>query len=215
MTQTPGSNSPGMGATATSPSSTSTGGLTNQAQAKAGQVMDQAQGAAGQVAAQAKQQATSQLESQKERAVDTLVTVAQALRQTGEQLQQQEQGAVGGYVEQAAERVERMTNYLRAREVPDLIADTQDFARRQPGLFVTGALVLGFLGARFLMSSGRRAAQQSSPRSYDGYSTSTASGPLDVPPYGYPGGIGSGYLTQTTGAPVGIEPLGPGGGLAG
>jgi uncharacterized phage infection (PIP) family protein YhgE len=157
MTQTPYSNPPSAGSVASSPSSSSAGGLTEQAQAKASQVADQAQGAVEQVAAQAKTQATSQLESQKDRAVDTLVTVAQALRQTGQQLQQQEQGAVGGYVDQAAERVERMTNYLRSHEVPDLIAETENFARRQPGLFVTGALALGFLGARFLMSSGRRA----------------------------------------------------------
>jgi hypothetical protein len=216
MTQTPYSNPPSAGAAATSPSSTSGGGLADQAQAKASQVVGQAQGAAGQVAAQAREQATSQLESQKGRAVDTLVTVAQALRQTGQQLQQQEQGAVGGYVEQAAERVERMTNYLRAREVPDLIAETQDFARRQPGLFVTGALALGFLGARFLMSSGQRAAQRRSASSHNGWSTGTASGPLGVPPSGgYRGGVGSGYLTQTTDLSGGIGPVGPGGGMAG
>src|SRR5215216_2250142 len=46
------------------------------------EVMDQAQNTARQVSAQAKQGATSRLESQKERAVDSLVTVAQALRQT-------------------------------------------------------------------------------------------------------------------------------------
>src|SRR4051812_37783754 len=83
-------------------------GIADRAQEQVGQVVGQAQGAAGQVAEQAKQQATSQLESQKERAVDSLVTVAKALRQTGQHLQEQQQTAVGGYVEQAAERVEGM-----------------------------------------------------------------------------------------------------------
>src|SRR4051794_7076493 len=112
MTQTPHSNPPGAGPSAMPSSGAFNEGLADQAQAKASQVVDQAQGAAGQVATQAKEHATSQLETQKGRAVDTLVTVAQALRQTGQQLQQQEQGAVGNYVEQAAERVEHMTNYL-------------------------------------------------------------------------------------------------------
>jgi hypothetical protein len=216
MTQIPRSNPPGVGVPTTSASSTSTGGLTEQAQSKVGQVAEQAQGAAGQVAAQAKQQATSQLESQKDRAVDTLVTVAQALRQTGQQLQQQEQSTVGGYVEQAAERVERMTNYLRAREVPDLIAETQDYARRQPGLFVTGALALGFLGARFLMSSGQRAPQRRTASSYDGWSAGAGSGPVDVPtPGGYPSSVTGGYLTEPTELSGSIGPVGPGGGLAG
>jgi len=137
-------------------------GAMDQVQGTVGQVVDQAQSAAGQVSEQAKQQASSQLESQKGRAVDSLVTVAQALRQTGQHLQQQDQSAVAGYVEQAAERVETVTNYLRGRDVPQLMADTQDFARRQPALFLTGAIALGFLGGRFLMSSGRRAAPQQS-----------------------------------------------------
>jgi hypothetical protein len=215
MTQTPRSYPPGEAA-ATSSSSASTGGLSDQAQAKASQVVDQAQGAAGQVAEQAKQQATSQLESQKDRAVDTLVTVAQALRQTGQQLQQQEQGAVGSYVEQAAERVERMTNHLRAHDVPELIAQTQDFARRQPGLFVTGALALGFLGARFLMSSGQRAAELRRASNYEGWPTRATSAPVDLPYQGYRGGlVGTGGARPETMDYVGgIGAAGPGGGLA-
>src|SRR5687767_7608030 len=81
------------------------------------EVMDQAQNTARQVGAQAKQGATSRLESQKARAVDSLVTVAQALRQTGQHLNEQDQGTVASYIEQAAERVEGLTNHLRAKDV--------------------------------------------------------------------------------------------------
>jgi hypothetical protein len=217
MTQTPPSYPPGSAA-ATSSSGGSSEGLADQAQAKVGQVVDQAQGAAGQVADQAKKQVTSQFESQKGRAVDTLVTVAQALRQTGQQLQQQEQGAVAEYVEQVAERVERVTNHLRAHDVTDLIADTQEFARRQPGLFVTGALALGFIGARFLMSSGQHAAQQRYKSNYGDRSARAASGPLDVPPYGgYRSGLvgTGGASTETTHYAAGIGAVGPGNELAG
>jgi hypothetical protein len=141
--------------------------ITDQAKDRADQVVDQAKETAGQVAEQAKQRATSQLESQKERTVDTLVTVAQALRQTGQHLHEQEQTTVGGYVEQAAERLETMTNYLRRRDVSALLAETQDLARRKPGLFLSGAVALGFIGARFLKSSGQRAmAQRSANGSY-------------------------------------------------
>jgi len=130
-----------------------------------GQVADQAKETAGQVAAQAKQQATSQLESQKERTVDMLDTVAQALRQTCQHLTEGEQTAAGEYIEQAAERVEKLTNYLRTRDVPSLLAETQHFARRNPGLFLGGAVALGFIGARFLKSSGERAMVQRYPSS--------------------------------------------------
>jgi len=143
-----------------------------EAQEKVGQAVDQANGAAGQVAEQAKQQATSQLESQKGRAVDSLVTVAQALRQTGQHLQAEQQAGVGDYVEAAAERVESVTNYLRSRDVPELVGDTEDFARRQPGLFLAGAIALGFVGARFLMASGQRAATRSTAGLTSGYPSS-------------------------------------------
>jgi hypothetical protein len=155
--------------------------VVDQAQGTVGQVVDQAQSTAGQVTEQAKQQATSQLESQKGRAIDSLVALAQALRQTGQHLHQQDQTAVSGYVEQAAERIEGLSNYLRARDIPQLIGETQDFARRQPGLFLTGAVALGFVGARFLMSSGRRAAsrQFAGPNSAytPGYGQASALGP--------------------------------------
>jgi hypothetical protein len=140
-------------------------GVADQAKDTAGQVVDQAKDTAGQVAEQAKQQATSQLESQKERTVGALMTVAEAVRQTGQHLHEQDQQAVGGYVNQAAERIETLTDYLRTRDVPELLADTQALARRQPGLFLTGAVALGFIGARFLKSSGRRAMSQAAGNS--------------------------------------------------
>ncbi len=155
MTPTPAyATSQGQGATGDD------AGILEQTQDKLGQVADQAQQSAGQVTEQVKQRATSQLESQKDRAVDSLVTVAQALRQTGQHLHEQKQDGIAGYVEQAAERVETLTNHVRARDVPQLLNDTEELARRKPALFLGGALALGFVGARFLMSSGQRARAQ-------------------------------------------------------
>src|SRR5215216_5007386 len=90
-------------------------------------LIDQTQRTAGQVTTQARHQVTSQLESQKERAVDSLVTVAQAMRQTSQHLHGQDQAAVGEYVDKAAERVEALTNHLRSRDVLQLLTETQDF----------------------------------------------------------------------------------------
>lgn len=184
MTQSPYSraNVPGEPGSARDADGGATKGVVDQAQDKVGQVVgkaqdkvgqvadkaqdtvapavDQAQQAAGQVADQAKQQASSQLENQKGRAVDSLVSVAQALRQTSQHLHEQEQGSVAGYLDQIAEQTERFTNYLRARDVGEVVDDTEDLARRQPGLFVAGAVALGFLGGRFLMTSGQRAASR-------------------------------------------------------
>ena len=134
--------------------------MADQVQQKAGQAVTEAKRTAQQVTGQAKQQATSQLESQKERVVDGLVTFGQALRKTSQQLHEQEQPAIGKYVEQAASQVERATNYLRSHDVPQLVGETQAAAQRRPGIFLAAALALGFAGARFLMASSQRATVQ-------------------------------------------------------
>jgi hypothetical protein len=122
----------------------------------AGQAVEQAQQTAGKVVDQAKGQATSQITTQKERAAGGLGSVAQALRQTGQELRGQEQDTIGRYADTVAQQVERFAGYLRERDAAELVDDAEDLARRQPGLFLGGAVALGFLGTRFLMSSGRR-----------------------------------------------------------
>jgi hypothetical protein len=192
MTQTPSSRPARAGASGApaKPDGGAAQGVADQAQDAVGQVVDQAQQTASQVTGQAKQQATGQLESQKGRLVDSLVTVSQALRQTGQHLNEQQQGAVAGYVERAAEQVERTTNYLRARDVRALLDDTQQLARREPALFLAGALALGFVGARFLMSSGQRqhepSSRQQAPYAY-GSSGSRSAVLAGGQPMAYPG----------------------------
>jgi hypothetical protein len=66
---------------------------------------------------------------------------------------------VAQVAEQAAERVERVSGYLREKDIDQLVREAEDFARRQPALFLGGAFALGVLGARFLKSSGKQANQ--------------------------------------------------------
>ena len=130
------------------------GEAVGQAQQAASQAADQAQQAAGQVAEQAQQQAKSVLSSQKDRAAEQLGTVAEAVQQTGEQLRQRPEGAFfAQYADQAAQRVDQLSSYLRETDVEEIIHETERFARREPALFLGAALALGFLGARFLKSS--------------------------------------------------------------
>jgi len=127
--------------------------VTGQVKETVGQVAGQAQQAAGQVVDQARQQVSSRLVGQKDRAAEGLISVAHALRQTSQQLREQDQQAVTGYIESAASQVERISNYLKHNDLGGLIDDVEHFARRQPALFLGGTFVLGLLGARFLKSS--------------------------------------------------------------
>jgi len=116
-------------------------------------VTQQAGEKVGQLADQAKQTVTSQVATQKDKASEALSSVAQALRQTGDQLRSNDQGAISQYAGQAADQIERLSGFLRDRDVNDILHETERFARRQPALFLGGAFVLGLIGARFLKSS--------------------------------------------------------------
>jgi hypothetical protein len=119
-----------------------TQGVVQQAQEKAGQLVDQA-----------KDQVKTQLSSQKERAAGTLGSVADALRQTGQTLQGQDQAPVAQIANSAADWVEQFSGTLRERNVEDMLSDMEGFARRNPTVFLGSAFALGFLAARFLKSS--------------------------------------------------------------
>jgi len=139
-----------------SPSDAQMSGTADQAAGAAGAVVDQAKEKAGELVGQAREQAKPRVESQKQRAADSLGSTAHALRQTSRQLRDQEEGTIAQYAERAAGQVERFADYLREHDVNELIGETERFARRQPVLFVGGAFALGLLAARFLKSSGQR-----------------------------------------------------------
>lgn len=161
----------------------SRGGPDKGAQLKdtAAQVKDQAQQKAGEVAAKAQEQVAARVSSQKDSAAQSLGSMAQALRQTRQQMEGQDQIGVTGYIDQAADQIERLSGYLQSNDLGRLVGDVERFARRQPALFLGGAFVAGLIGARFLKSS--------SPTRYEierygAYDSSAG--------YGYRGVYGSG-----------------------
>lgn len=97
-------------------------------------------------------QATTGIERGKRRAADTMSSVAQSLLLSSQQLRDQNED-VSRYVEQAADRIEHLSSYLRTTDVRQVVRQVEDFARRQPVLFLGGAFAVGLLGARFLKSS--------------------------------------------------------------
>jgi hypothetical protein len=116
------------------------------------QVKQQTQQAVGQVT----QQATSTLASQKGQTAHGLTDVADALRQTGQQLQQKNQpmeGMAGQMIERAATGVDDVAGYLQNHDLNQIVGDFESFARRNSALFLGGAFVLGLAAARFLKSS--------------------------------------------------------------
>jgi len=182
--------------------------VADQTKETAGQVADQTKQAARHVVDQAREQATSKLGAQKDTAAAGLTSVAQALRQTGQHLREQDQTGVTSYIDSAADQVEQLSSYLQGRDISQLVDDVERFARRRPVLFIGGAFALGILGARFLKSSRQQVATSNNypimPQS--DYDSSQRQGIYNQPypqsfgPETTPYGVGSG-----TWSPAGAE----------
>ncbi len=84
-------------------------------------------------------------------------SLAQDLRNVGDHLR--ENGTVGGaagYVDQGAELVDKVAQYLQNADSDQLIGDLEQYARQQPWAIAGAALVLGFAASRFIKTSSVR-----------------------------------------------------------
>jgi hypothetical protein len=139
-------------------------------------VASRAKEAVSEVRHQAAEKIQARAESQKYRAADSLGTVAQSLRTASAQLPNQD--GVSRYMERAAAQVDNLASFLNNREVADLVDEVEEFARRQPAIFVGGAFALGMIGARFLKSSRHHLVED---RMRHGWSTEELTARLDDP----------------------------------
>jgi len=121
-------------------------------------------------------QARSRAETQKDRATQSLTSTAHALRQTGQHLEDQGERAVGQAMDKSAGQIERLAEYVERRDVSQLIGEAEDFARRQPTLFLGAAFAMGFAASRFLKSS---PPDQSMASDYDTIAPTTDVGQQD------------------------------------
>src|SRR3954454_14150163 len=183
----------GLGASRTS-STSSTPGSSTMGSSTTGLVrdtisntVDQARQEAGtegnRLIGAARTRARTAFEHQQHRVADSIGSVAQALHQAADQLNEQNQDVVARYADTAAQKIEQFADDLRTRGLDDLVGQAEQFARRQPEVFLGTAVATGFLIARFLRSSGSRASQRRSNLSYGSSSAGS---------YGSTGTYGSG-----------------------
>jgi inorganic triphosphatase YgiF len=97
--------------------------------------------------------AESLLGEQKRRAAEQVSGIAGALRSAAHSLGRSENRAAARYAHQAADQVENFLHAVRDRDWREIVADIENFARREPTWFVLGAVVTGFLVGRFLWAS--------------------------------------------------------------
>ncbi|HEV7298659.1 MAG TPA: hypothetical protein VGN72_04780 [Tepidisphaeraceae bacterium] len=139
-----------------------------QAKEKAGQVAEQAQRKAAEYARQAQSQGVAMLDQQKSRAAEQINTFSDAAHRAADKFREEQDDNIAGYIDAAADEVQRVGEYLRERDLNTLWRDAQSFGRRRPEWFLGGMFVAGLALTRFLKASAERR-EQPDMRGYQGY----------------------------------------------
>jgi hypothetical protein len=162
--------------------------VTEQVKQSAQQVAQQSQDVASQVVQGAQQQAQSMLSTRKDQLTGSLNSAADALRQTGDTLRNSDQAPMAGIMDTAADKVSGVAGYFEGRDIGQIVADTENYARGNPAVFLGGAFLLGLAAARFLKSS-------TTPPTPSSYGSGTGYGSYA----GYSGGYNRGYVSSGSG----------------
>ena len=88
--------------------------------------------------------------------------VAEAMRQSSNQLREQAVETPAKVNDAVAEKVEQLSTYLTNANADTMLSDLENVARRRPWLVAGAATVLGFALSRFLKASGRTRYEQGS-----------------------------------------------------
>lgn len=134
-------------------------------QGMASQVKEEAKGLASEakqealgMASQARDHVQHLVGERKDRAAEQIGSFAGSLRDAAQKLQDGDGGAtaLGRYAQTAADQVDRVSQYLRDRDLNTFVRDAETFARRHPDVFLGGTFIAGLILARFFKASERR-----------------------------------------------------------
>ncbi len=100
-----------------------------------------------------REQVNARLSSQKDRALDGVGGLTEAIRQTSRSLRDNQHDTIAQYLEQAVGQVDQFAQTLRNKDIRELMLGAQQLARRRPAMFVGSAFAIGLLSARFFKSS--------------------------------------------------------------
>ncbi len=118
---------------------------------QASQAATQAKGAALSIADQARSRLTEIVDQQKAMGADKISGVAKAAQNAASDLDESNP-QMAKLVRTAAENVDRIADDLRSSDLGDVVSTLAAFGRQQPVAFFGGAVLAGFLLARFFKS---------------------------------------------------------------
>lgn len=137
-----------------------------QSQGKAQEVTEKAQQQAGAATGRAREQVRDQVNRRSSDAGERVQSTAADVRAVADELRRQGKDTPARYAEQAANRAERVGEYLHGADGDRILRDVEDFGRRNPWAVAAGGLALGFVASRLLKASSNeryQASQRTSP----------------------------------------------------
>jgi hypothetical protein len=128
------------------------GQVSGAAREGAREVKQQASNLAKGLASQAGEKLLSSVEEQKAAGADFVSGVAGSIRRAANEFDKDLPQAAQ-YIRSAADQIGTVSDAFRRRDLNQLVADVQGFARRQPTAFLGAAVLAGFAAVRFLRTS--------------------------------------------------------------
>jgi hypothetical protein len=135
---------------------TSDGPSTAQDASTTERAKEQAQQAAG----QAKSTLQSQVDQRSTDAGRRVGGFASDVRSVGDKLREEGKEQPAKLADRAAERAERLGNYLTESDADRILGDVEDFGRRRPWAVIAGGVAVGLAASRFLKASSSRRYEQ-------------------------------------------------------
>jgi ElaB/YqjD/DUF883 family membrane-anchored ribosome-binding protein len=94
-----------------------------------------------------------QFDQRSMRAGSQLRALAEALRRSGNELSNEDNNSASQLTTQAADRIERVGNYLEQKSGDELMRDVERFVRRRPWMLAGVGMLAGVAAARFVKAS--------------------------------------------------------------
>jgi len=183
----PGKKPQGPGATSKNPGGTSMADLSDQVSGAvregAREMKEQASNVAESVkglASQAGEKLLNSAEEQKAAGADFASVMAGAMRRAANEFDKDVPQAAQ-YIRLAADQIDTASDAFRRRDLNQLVADVQGFARRQPVAFLGAAVFAGFAVVRFLKTSTAAASAGSNQGTTAHHDTGSPSMPGNQP----------------------------------
>jgi ElaB/YqjD/DUF883 family membrane-anchored ribosome-binding protein len=176
-------------------------GLTEKASASVQDAASTAQEKAGELKERGQHRLAEQFDERSTQVGSEAHTMAQAIRQSCEQLHQEGKDTSARLVEQAADRIQGLGSYLEAKGGSEMLRDVEDFARRRPWFVAGIGLAAGLVASRFLKASSERR-YEASPRAQNSGPTFRGTGYSRAYDTGTAGDAAAGAFTNPASAPL-------------